>query len=374
MKAETSIRVVVVGLGFGAEFIPIYQDMKGVEAVGICARTASKVKEVGDQFGIPEDLRFTDFDEMIKRDDINTVHVVTPPQAHAKQTIASLNAGKHTACTVPVSLSINDCKAVVEAKNRADKVYMMMETVLYSREYLYVKNLVESGKFGRIQFSRGSHQQDMGLEGWPEYWLGFPPMFYGTHAISPLVDINKSLVDTVVCHGSGMIDEDMIPRYGSPFAIETATFKLKKSDVRVEATRSLYNTVRQYRESFDCYGDKMSFEWEQIAEEGHVLYEGGESARRIHVPDTDELLPEEIKKYTKREQISDQDHVSFIQGAGHGGSHPHLVNEFVNAILEGRDSAVDAVKASNITSAGLCAHESAMKNGAEIKIPDYEDL
>ena len=85
-------------------------------------------------------------------------------------------------------------------------------------------------------------------------------------------------------------------------------------------------------------------------------------------------MPEEIKKYTKREQISDQDHVSFIQGAGHGGSHPHLVNEFVHAILEGRDSAIDAVKASNITSAGLCAHESAMKNGTEIKIPDYEDL
>lgn len=374
MKAEKSIRVVVVGLGFGAEFIPIYQDMKQVEAVGICARTAATVKKIGDQYNIPEDLRFTDFEEMLKREDINAVHVVTPPQAHAKQTIASLNAGKHTACTVPAALSIDDCKAVVKAKNRADKVYMMMETVLYSREYLYVKNLAESGKLGRIQFARGSHQQDMGLEGWPEYWLGFPPMFYGTHAISPLVDINKTLVDTVVCHGSGMIDEDMISRYGSPFAVETATFKLKESDVRVEATRSLYNTVRQYRESFDCYGEKMSFEWEQIAEEGHVLYEGGESARRIHVPDTDELLPEEIKKYTKREQISDQDHVSFIQGAGHGGSHPHLVNEFVNAILEGRDSAIDAVKASNITSAGLCAHESAMKNGTEIKIPDYEDL
>jgi predicted dehydrogenase len=251
---------------------------------------------------------------------------------------------------------------------------MMMETVLYSREYLYVKNLVDSGEFGRVQFARGSHQQDMGLEGWPEYWLGFPPMFYGTHAISPLVDINNSLVDSVVCHGSGRIDEDMIPKYGSPFAVETATFKLKDTDVRVEATRSLYNTVRQYRESFDCYGDKMAFEWEQIADEGHVLFEGGENAKRIHVPDTDQLLPEEIKKYTRREQIKDQDHVSFIQGAGHGGSHPHLANEFINAIIEGRNSAVDAVKGANITAAGLCAHESAIKNGKVVKIPDFENI
>ncbi len=374
MKAESKVKVVIVGLGFGAEFVPIYKDMKGVESVGICARTASKVKEVGDHYGIPADMRFTDFNEVLKRDDINAIHVVTPFMSHAEQSIASLNAGKHTACTVPMALSVDDCKAVVKAKKAADKVYMMMETVLYSREYLYVKDLVTSGKLGKIQFVRGSHQQDMGLEGWPDYWLGFPPMYYGTHAISPLVDINNSLVESVVCHGSGRIGEKMIPKYNSPFAIETATFKLKGTDVRAEATRSLYNTVRQYRESFDCYGDKLAFEWEQIADEGHVLFEGGETARRIHVPDTDPLLPAEIKKYTKREQIDDQAHVSFIQGSGHGGSHPHLAYEFVKAILEGRDSAVDAVKAANITSAGLCAHESAMKNGEEVKIPDFSKL
>ncbi len=374
MKSDSSVKVVIVGLGFGSEFIQIYKDMKHVQAVGICARTASVVKEIGDKYDIAADMRFTNFDEILKRDDINVIHIVTPFLSHAEQTIASLGAGKHTACTVPMALSVEDCKDVVKAKKKADKVYMMMETVLYSREYLYVKNLVNSGDFGRVQFARGSHQQDMGLEGWPEYWLGFPPMFYGTHAISPLVDINNTLVDSVVCHGSGRIDEDMIPKYGSPFAIETATFKLKDTDVRVEATRSLYNTVRQYRESFDCYGDKMSFEWEQIADEGHVLFEGGENAKRIHVPDTDHLLPKDIKKYTKRAQIKDQDHVSFIQGAGHGGSHPHLVNEFINAILQGRDSAVDAVKGANITAAGLCAHESAMKNGEEVKVPDFEKI
>ena len=66
MKAESSVRVVVVGLGFGAEFIPIYRDMKGVESVGICARTASKVKEVGDHYKIPEDLRFTNYEDVLK--------------------------------------------------------------------------------------------------------------------------------------------------------------------------------------------------------------------------------------------------------------------------------------------------------------------
>ena len=374
MKPEKSVSVCIIGLGFGAEFIPIYQALPGVEKVAICARTASSVKETGDHFGIPEDLRFTDYDEVLQREDINTIHVVTPFMVHAEQSLKALRAGKHCACTVPMAITVEDCVEIVKARNEADKVYMMMETALYTREYLYVKDLVETGKLGRIQFVRGSHQQDMGLEGWPQYWLGFPPMYYGTHAIAPLVDITGGLVDSVVCHGSGQIQKQLADNYGSPFAIETATFKLKGTDVRAEATRSLYDTIRQYRESFDCYGDRLSFEWEQIEDEGHLLHEGGESCRRIEVPDTDRLLPEEIKQFTKRAAIDDQDHVSFIQGAGHGGSHPHLTWQFVSAILEGRDAPEDAVKSANITAAGLCAHQSAMADGEAVKIPDFENL
>jgi predicted dehydrogenase len=212
----------------------------------------------------------------------------------------------------------------------------------------------------------------MGLKGWPDYWLGFPPMHYGTHAIGPLLDIINDVPEYVICHGSGSINAERTAKYGSPFAVETATFRLKNTRLAVEATRALYETVRQYRESFDVYGDKTSFEWEQLADEGQVLFEGGEAARRLVVPDTDDLLPQELHEFTKRQVILDQSHVSFIQGAGHGGSHPHMVYEFISAIKEGRDSAVDAVKAAYWTGAGICAHESAMKDGEKIFIPDFQ--
>ena len=64
---------------------------------------------------------------------------------------------------------------------------MMMETVVYSREYLFVKELYDKGELGRIQFLRGSHQQDMA--GWPGYWEGLPPMHYATHCVSPCLAI-----------------------------------------------------------------------------------------------------------------------------------------------------------------------------------------
>ncbi len=176
----------------------------------------------------------------------------------------------------------------------------------------------------------------------------------------------------MVCHGSGRLSDDLASRYNSPFAVETATFTLKNSDVVAEATRSLFDVVRQYRESYDVYGTKMSFEWEQLQDEGHSVFDGGENARRMECPDTDAQLIPEIAHFTKREKIDDPNHVSFLQGAGHGGSHPHLVQEFVAAIVEGRESAVDAHLAANYTCAGICAHESAMNGGKRIQIPDFE--
>jgi predicted dehydrogenase len=365
------ITVVIVGMGFGKEFIPIYQQHPNIEAVGICTRNPETLRELKEKFNLSDDLIFTDFEEVVKREDVDAIHVVTPVPEHAKMTLASLNANKHTACTIPMAMTVEDCKAIVEAKRKANKVYMMMETALYTREFLYGLKLAESGKLGRIQFVRGSHIQDMSMEGWAEYWKGYPPMLNGTHAISPLLRINNTLAESVVCHGSGRLSEDLAKRYNSPFAVETATFKLKNSDVVAEATRSLFDVVRQYRESYDVYGTKMSFEWEQLQDEEHVIFDGGENASRIDVPDTDDLLIPEIASFTKREKIDDPNHVSFLQGAGHGGSHPHLVQEFVAAIVEGRDSAVDAEVAANYTLAGICAHESAMKGGIRVEIPTF---
>lgn len=372
MTGPQKVNVGIVGLGFGKEFIPIYQRFSPVGKVAICSRTRSTVDEVGERFGIERELRFTSFDDLIACEEIDAVHIVTPILEHARQTLASLEAGKHTACTVPMGTTIEELQAIVRATRDSGKVYMMMETALYTREFFYAKQLVDSGRLGRIQFARGSHMQNMGLEGWPEYWQGFPPMHYGTHAISPLLAVVDAMPRSVVCHGSGRIGSDLTKRYGSPFAVETATFKLQDSDVAVEATRALYDTVRQYRESFDIYGSEMAFEWEQLQDEGAVLFEGGETGRRIEVPDTDAELPEEIASFTRRERIDDPNHVSFVQGAGHGGSHPHLVREFIEAILDDRDSPVDAVTAAYYTGAGICAHSSAMQGGVPVEIPQFE--
>jgi predicted dehydrogenase len=369
MASSKKVRVAIVGLGFGAEFIPIFQAHPNAEMTAICRRSKKDLDECGDKFGIKS--RYTDYSELLKDPNVDAVHINSPIGDHAPQSIAALKAGKHVASTVPAATTVDECRQIVGAQRKSGKVYMMMETVVYSREYLFVKELYDKGELGRIQFLRGSHQQDM--EGWPGYWEGFPPMHYATHCVSPCLALLGKHAESVVCHGSGRIDEKLIPKYGSPFAIETATFKLRDSDVCAEVTRSLFNVARQYRESFDAYGDKKSFEWQQVENEEPVIHTRGlpepKIPQRVRVPDYAHVLPEPIRKFTGA--IHDPTHLSFIQGAGHGGSHPHLAHNFLMACLGEKPPMPDAETSVNWTMVGICAHQSALKGGERVMIPRF---
>ncbi len=362
-----TIRMAIVGLGFGAEFIPIYQAHPDVELVAVCQRTEETLNTIADTFGIPK--RFTEYADLLADPDIDAVHINTPIPDHAAQTIAGLNAGKHVACTVPMATTIAECHDIAEAARASGKNYMMMETVVYSREFLHTQDLLHQGTIGRIQFLRGSHHQEMA--GWPGYWEGLPPMHYATHAVSPVLTLAGALAQSVVCAGSGRIDPELASKYGSPFAVQSALIELKDSDLAAEVARSLFETAREYVESFTVFGSRATFEWEQTQGAGHILHVG-ESPERIEVPDFADRLPAQIAPFTTQGVYDDDnEHLSFIQGSGHGGSHPHLAHEFARSIVEGRKPAIDEVTAANWTAVGICAHESAMAGGQRIQIPDF---
>jgi predicted dehydrogenase len=347
----------------------------------VCRRNKAELDKTADKYGITK--RYADYNELLKDPDIDAVHINSPIPDHGPQSIAALKAGKHVACTVPMATSADEIKQIVELQRKTGKTYMMMETVVYSREYLFARELYDKGELGRIQFLRGSHQQDM--DGWPDYWPGLPPMWYATHCVSPCLAIlskpgQPALADKVTCYGSGRIREDLVKKYNSPFAVETATFTIKGSDVVAEVTRSLFDVARQYRESFDVTGSKKSFEWQQVENEEPVIHTKStpekplsepEIPKRVKVPDYAKLLPGPIQKFTMPAAIQDADHLSFLQGGGHGGSHPHLAHNFLMAVHGERPAFPDAPTSANWTLVGLCAHESAVKGGERVQIPAF---
>jgi predicted dehydrogenase len=367
------IKIGIVGLGFGSEFIPIYQRHPDAIMHSICQRNPEKLKQVGDAFKI--DKRFTKFEDMLKDPELDAVHINSPIPDHAPMTIAALKAGKHVSCTVPMATSVEDCKKIVDLVRQTGLKYMMAETVVYSREFLFVKELYEKGELGKIQYLQASHQQDM--DGWPNYWPGLPPMHYATHCVGPCLALTRADAEYVSCFGSGTIRKELIGQYNSPFAVETAHVKFRDSDVTARVIRSLFDTARQYRESFDVYGDKKSYEWPLIEGEDPVIHTAKkpehEIATRVKVPDFAKLLPKEIQNFTTKGvyDADDHAHLSFIQGAGHGGSHPHLVHEFVSALVQGRDPYPNQIQAANWTCTGILAHESALRGGERMRLPEW---
>lgn len=369
----TKFRAAIVGLGFGAEFIPIYQRHPNAEMFAICQRSRESLDRIGDAFGI--ERRYTDYAELLKDPDVDFVHINTPIPDHAAMSIAALEAGKHVACTVPMATSVEDCRRIVELCERTGLKYMMMETVVFSREFLFVQELLRRGDLGKLQFLQASHQQDM--DGWPGYWPGLPPMHYATHCVGPVLGLPRKDAEYVSCFGSGTIRDEMIPIYGSPFAVETAHVKLRDSDLSARIIRSLFDTARQYRESIDVYGSKQAFEWPLVEGEKAVLHTAKkpepEIPARVEVPDYAHLLPEPIQAFTTKGvyDLDANEHLSFTQGGGHGGSHPHLVHEFLSALLEDRDPWPNAKQSANWTCVGILAHESAMEGGVRKDLPSW---
>ncbi|MGI8982011.1 MAG: Gfo/Idh/MocA family protein [Pirellulaceae bacterium] len=363
------VNVAMVGLGFGAEFIPIYQRHPNANVYAICQRNTEKMNTVGDRFKIEK--RYTKFEEVLKDPGVDFVHINSPIPDHAWMSMEALKAGKHVMCTVPMATNVEDCQKICELEKKTGLKYMMAETVVYSREFLFIKELYQKGELGKIQHLAASHPQDM--DGWPDYWERMIPMHYATHVVSPCLGLLNGRADYVSCFGSGTVREDIAKKSGNKFAVESCHIKIKDSDVSCHIWRFLYDVARQYRESFDVYGTKKSFEWTLVEGEPHVLHTAKklehEIASKVEVPDYAHLLPEPIRMFTKT--IQDADHLSFIQGGGHGGSHPHLVNEFVSALTAGRDPWPNATLSANWTCVGILAHQSALKGGEIVRLPEF---
>ena len=366
---DRPVNVAIIGLGFGAEFIPIYQRHPNATMYAICQRNAEKLNKIGDAFGVA--TRYTNYDDVLADPQVDFVHINSPINDHAWMSIAALKAGKHVMCTVPMATTIEECQEIVRLVKETGLTYMMAETVVYSREFLFIQELYEAGELGKLQYMQASHPQEM--EGWPEYWERMVPMHYATHVVSPVLGLVKGHAEYVSCFGSGTISERLSAKSGSSFAVESCHIKIKDSDVAAHVWRCLFDTARQYRESFDVYGSRKSFEWALIEDEEHVIHTAKkpepEIPERVSVPDYAHRLPEEIQMFTST--IQDAAHLSFIQGAGHGGSHPHLVNEFVSALTAGRDPWPNAVTSANWTCVGICAHQSAQQGGAIVHLPRF---
>ena len=120
------LNVAMVGLGFGAEFIPIYLKHPNANVHAICRRNQAEMDKVGEAFGVEK--RYTKYEDVLADPAVDFVHINSPIPDHAWMSLAALDAGKHVMCTVPMATTIEECEKIVEKVAATGLKYMMAET------------------------------------------------------------------------------------------------------------------------------------------------------------------------------------------------------------------------------------------------------
>jgi predicted dehydrogenase len=377
--SAAGLTIAVVGLGFGKEFVPIYLSHPDVAGVVLVDSDVERLHDVAESFAVHDS--YCNVDDALRDSSIDAVHILTPVHLHADLSIAVLNGGKHCACAVPMATSLADIDRVLAAQKAGGRNYMMMETSVYGREYLAVEGMYRRGEIGNLTLYRGFHIQN--LDGFPEYWQGYPPMHYVTHALSPVLGLLDTTVADVHCHGAGQLTSDRTAgNFDNPFPAEVGLFRLEGSAALIEITMAFFQTARPYIEGFDLYGDRRGFEWSRDHEGNLTQFDllpppdgrRGNEVRTSVLPahDFSHRLPPELRAFTQRSEVMLPGMSAPVTiDAHHGGSHPYLVHEFVRSIVEDRPPRVGVRQAAQWTAPGICAHASALAEGKKVRVPNY---
>jgi predicted dehydrogenase len=313
--------------------------------------------------------------EMLKDRNVEAVGVFTPAPLHVTHALECLSAGKHVLSAVPAAMSLEECERLVEAVRHTGLTYMMAETSYFQQPTISARKFYREGSFGHL-YACESEYHHPGLEalyferGQKTWRYGFPPMHYPTHCTAHLLSVTKERLTEVTC--LGWADEDPILKdnvYGNPFWNETAFFKTNRgTSFRVEVW---WKGAHMGTERAQYSGDRMSFYFEHPNGLGPVIVRTSTASEK----DAGGFARQEsvVEKYQQPNWWStDMLPEPLRHDSGHLGSHTFLTHEFVEAVLAGRKPVVDVYEAVAYTAPGIVAHQSALKGGVQLRVPQFD--
>ena len=344
--SDRKIRVGIAGYGvcnFGAAFH--FQDHPNVIVAAVADLDPEK------RAGLAEACRcgntYSLCEELIEDDSLEAIFVATDAPSHARLAIAALEAGKHVASAVPAVFgSLEEADALFDAVKTTGLKYMMFETSYFHDDLYCMREMYRAGALGKVIYAEGEYWHYFGTplsahRGWR---TGLPPQWYPTHSNAYYVGVTGGSFTEVSCMGMPSALDHLKPEnnpYGNPFGTEIALFRTSEGGMARMAV------------SWDTPG--AGGEMGRIRTEKGTFYGTFRSDQKDDVPPaiTRPPLP------------------PGVDAGGHGGSHGYLMSEFVEAILLDRDPLVDVAQSLNMTVSGIVAHQSALKDGELMRIPQY---
>lgn len=395
------IKVGMVGVGtFAQNFIPLFKAHPLVAEVILCDLNTQKLKENSEKYGVSK--TFSSLDDLCNTD-VNAVVIITQNWLHASQAIQALRAGKHVYSAVPPGISVEEITDLVKTVEETGKIYMLGETSYYYPAVLYCREQYKKGAFGHIVYAEAEyyHDWDHGLYDvfkWRggERWLeeaGIPPMYYPTHSTSQIISVTGAHMTNVSCQGfvdradDGIYRAD-VNRYKNVFSNEVALFKMSDGSIcRINEFRRIGHPGAVH---MSLLGTEGSFEeksmlgafWqmkdinncvrldEQLACKGMPVKQVGKKREGMELVTAQDGTHLGVSPLHPVERLPKE----FIGlPNGHAGSHQFLVDDFVKACSEEKIPPNNVWQAARYAIPGIVAHESAVRGGSLMGIPDFGD-
>ncbi len=344
LPTDRKVRVGIAGYGvcrFGAQFG--FQDHPNVEVVAVTDLIPKNCDTLAKTCRCEK--KYPSAEEMFKDDSIEAVFIATDAASHCRLAIEALKRGKHVASAVPAVLgSVDDAHKLFETVQNSGLNYMMYETSAYRADLHAMRQIYQAGGLGKLVYSEGEyyHYCDKAIPSYQGWRDGLPPQFYPTHSNAYYVSVTGGSFTEVSCLGIPSTLDWLKPEnnsYKNPFGTEIGLFRTSEGGMSRMAVS--WDTPGDHGERGRIRGQKGSF---------YGKYEGlAKVPAELNRP----ALPSNMK------------------GGGHGGSHSHLTCEFISSIIEKRRPLVDICQALNMTVAGIVAHQSAIKGGETMKIPQF---
>jgi predicted dehydrogenase len=149
------VRIGIIGVGMiGKVHLENYEKISGAEIVAACDIDEIELKQVAEKFNIPD--MYSDYRELLAREDIEAVDVCLHNNLHAGITIEALRAGKHVYCEKPIAGSYIDGKEMIDTAKEFGKQLHVQLSFLYGIETKAAKVLIDEGKLGRLYHARST--------------------------------------------------------------------------------------------------------------------------------------------------------------------------------------------------------------------------
>ena len=144
------VKVGIIGVGIqGSLHAWIYSTLPNVELVAVCDIVEERAREVAKKYGAKE--YYTDYNEMLRKADIEAVSITVPDHLHKTPAIAAIEAGKHVLIEKPLATNSKDAKEIVDTAKKCGVKLMVNFANRWSPPFIHAKRSIESGELGDIE-------------------------------------------------------------------------------------------------------------------------------------------------------------------------------------------------------------------------------